>query len=303
MSNPVISICIPTFNRAKCLKQCLESIVEQFKDPQIRESVEVVISDNASIDDTESMIKEFQKEFSNIFYYRNLENIRVDRNILNAVDKASGEWVWFLGDDDALFPGAIDYIMQELKLGRFKYCLVNCFGYDNNLQNPAVRDPNFMIESNQYFGTLRECVTKMDRKNLVGYFCGLSIQVFKRDLWQAWPNKQEYIGSNGIHMHILLSAMKEQNFAIISKPLVKLRAANIRWDTFPGLETLMKRARATTKGLLWILETYRIPYSKLAMKIEQNRILFVSWATMVLKKYLFKNQRSRDLIKKLLGKL
>ncbi len=303
MNNPVISICIPTYNRAKCLRQCIESITEQFKDTQSRDNVEIVISDNASVDDTESLVKEFQKEFSNIYYYKNSENIGVDRNILNAVEKAKGEWVWFLGDDDALFSGAIDYMLQELKLGKFKYCLVNCLGYDNSLSNPAVRDPNFMIESNQYFTTLRECIIKMDQKHLVGYFNGLSIQIFKRTLWQAWPNKQEYVGTSGIHLHTLLSVMKEESFAIIAKPLVKVRAANIRWDAFPGLETLTKRARATTKGLLWILETYKIPHSNIALKFEQYRFLFVSWLTVALKKYFFRSQHSRDLIKKLLGKL
>lgn len=303
MSKPIISICIPTYNRAACLRQCLESIVKQFKDPLARESVEVVISDNASADGTENVIKEFQKEFSNISYYKNSENIGVDRNILNVAEKARGEYIWFLGDDDALFPDAIGYMLQELKLHKFKYCLVNCLGYDSNLLNPALRQPNFAIESNQYFGSLRDYVTKMDKKNLVGYFCGLSIQIFDRSLWQNWPNKQEYVGTSGIHLHVLLSAMKEQSFAMIAKPLVKMRSANIRWDTFPGLETLAKRVHGTTKGMIWILETYEIPYSKLALKIEQYKNLFISWTTITLKKYLFRSQGSRDLIKKLLGKL
>lgn len=304
MSFPLLSICIPTYKRVDCLRQCLASIIDQFNDPSVRERVEVVISDNASNDGTEQLIKEYQKEFSNIYYYKNSENIGHDGNVLNVAEKAKGYYVWFLGDDDALFPDALGYLLEKLKSARFKYCLVNCLGYDNKLLNPAVRHPNFPIESDQYFGHLWEYVSKMKKnRDLVGCFCGLSMQVFDRNLWQAWPNKKEYVGTNVIHMHILLSVMKEQSFAIIAKPLVKVRAANIRWDTFPGLETSRKRAQSTTKGLIWILDTYDIHYSELFIKIQENVNIFISWATNILKKYILRNQGSRDLIKKIFGKL
>jgi abequosyltransferase len=281
----------------------LESIVTQFNDRNVRENTEVVISDNASTDGTEPMVKEFQNKFSNILYCKNSENIGVDRNILNAAEKAKGEFIWFLGDDDALFPWAIGYMLEKLKQHKFKYCLVNCLGYDNSLVNPAVRLPNFAMEADQYYENLNERIKNMDKNNLVGDFCGLSIQICDRQLWQAWPDKQKYVGSNAVHLHVLLSAMKDQSFAVIAKPLVKVRAANIRWDTFPGLETITKRAQSTSRLLLWILEMYKIPHSKLALKIEEKKNIFKIWSVNTLKKFLFKSQGSRDLIKKLMGKL
>jgi abequosyltransferase len=303
MNNPVISICIPTYKRVDCLKTCLESIVEQFKNPFVRENVEVVISDNASGDGTESMVKEFQKEFSNIFYYVNSENIGVDRNIINTVEKAKGEFVWFLGDDDVLFPDALEYMLEILSQRKFKYCLVNCLGYDHNMQNPAVKQPNFAIQADEYYDNLHDAILKINQNDLVGYFCGLSIQVFDRALWLNWPNKQQYVGTYGLHMYTLLSAMKDQPFAMIAKLMVKVRAANIRWDTFPGLEKLRTRVRGTTKGTLWILEKYDIPHSRFAIQIRQNVNLFKSWIIGIIKKYIFKSQKSRDFIKRLLGKL
>lgn len=303
MNKPLLSLCIPTYNRERCLKDCLDSIVSQFNNPDIFNQVEVVISDNNSNDNTEKLVQEYRKKWNNIKYFKSNKNLGFDRNVLNVVDRAQGEYCWLLGDDDGLFPDAIGYMLEKLKLREFKYCIVNCLGYDNNLRNPALRRPNFAIESNQYFNSLKEGVKAMDKKQLVGSFCGLSIQIFDRQIWQAWPDKQEYIGSNGMHLYVLLSAFKERGFAIIAKPLVKTRSANVRWDTFPGLETLTKRVRGTTKGLIWILEAYDIPYSKLALKIEQNKNLFIIWCVNFLKKFLFRSQGSRDLIKKILGKL
>lgn len=303
MNNPVISICIPTYKRVDCLKTCLGSIVEQFKNPFVRENVEVVISDNASGDGTENMVKKFQEEFSNIFYYVNSENIGVDRNIMNTVEKAKGEFIWFLGDDDALFPDALEHLLQILQQRKFKYCLVNCLGYDHELINPSVKQANFNIQADEYFDNIRDAILKINKDDLVGYFCGLSIQVFDRALWLSWPDKQKYIGTYAVHMYTLLSTMKDQPFAMIAKPMVKVRAANIRWDTFPGLEKLKNRVQGTTKGMLWILEKYNIPHSKFAIQIRQNINMFKIWIIGSMKKYLFKSQGTRDLIKKLMGKL
>lgn len=74
MENPVlVSICIPTYNRADCLKMSLESLVaqEEFKSGK----VEIVISDNASTDSTEEVGKAFSSEYPGIHYHRNDKNI------------------------------------------------------------------------------------------------------------------------------------------------------------------------------------------------------------------------------------
>ena len=68
MSDYLISVCIPTFNRAKCLKDCLDDIVIQFKDEEVAKKVEVVILDNISKDNTEKIVDEFAQKYSNIKY-------------------------------------------------------------------------------------------------------------------------------------------------------------------------------------------------------------------------------------------
>ena len=84
---PLLSICIPTYNRSKYLKKTLESIInqEEFKP----ENVEIVISDNCSTDDTEIVCREYSERYENIKYFRNTENIR-DRNFPLVLSKGSG---------------------------------------------------------------------------------------------------------------------------------------------------------------------------------------------------------------------
>ena len=76
MTEPLLSICIPTRNRAAFLYRTLRSITET---PvfQNGNEVEVVVSDNASTDATEEIVKIFTEKYGNkIVYSRNDENIK-----------------------------------------------------------------------------------------------------------------------------------------------------------------------------------------------------------------------------------
>jgi abequosyltransferase len=303
-NDTLLSICIPTYNRASCLKQCLESITLQFSDPEVKRQVEVFISDNASSDTTEQVVNGFQQKFSNISYNKNPQNLGFDRSALLLVEKAQGEFVWFMGDDDALFPDAIKYLLEQIKQQKFKYCVVNFWGYDKNLEQLALKYPNPAIRENQLFEKLEDYIkkTKPD-ENLVGFFCGLSVQIFNRELWQNFPDKNKFIGTHAMHLYVLLSAMKEQPFALFAKPLVKARSDNIRWETFSGLGTAKSRAQATQKILLWILDFYNIPHSKALMKCKLYVNMAKNFTMGFIRNKIFKSQTTRDFIKKIFGKL
>lgn len=69
----LVSICIPTYNRASYLKKCLDSLICQ---PEFfKGDVEIVISDNASTDDTRTLVTGYQRKYSNITYHRNSGNM------------------------------------------------------------------------------------------------------------------------------------------------------------------------------------------------------------------------------------
>ena len=110
----VLSICIPTYNRAECLDQCLQHIICQFNNEKIKNSIEIVISDNASTDNTAQVVKKFQKSFANIRYFRNKKNLGIDKNIINAVIKATGTYCWHIGDDDFIQNGGLEFIVNFL---------------------------------------------------------------------------------------------------------------------------------------------------------------------------------------------
>lgn len=85
----LLSICIPTYNRAAALKECLDSIVNSngYDDNY----VEIVVSDNMSLDDTSTIVQDYVSHYKNVTYNRNTENIGGERNFIKVLSLAKGK--------------------------------------------------------------------------------------------------------------------------------------------------------------------------------------------------------------------
>ncbi|MEK7147097.1 MAG: glycosyltransferase [Patescibacteria group bacterium] len=96
--SPLVSIIMPTYNRADKISKAIESVIGQtFK------NWELIIIDDASLDETSQVVKEWQKRFpSKIIFVRNKTNIYPDISaILNqAAALAKGKYIARIDDDD-----------------------------------------------------------------------------------------------------------------------------------------------------------------------------------------------------------
>jgi len=112
-SQPLLSICIPTFNRAALLDVCLASALPQVA--ALTPWVELVVSDNASSDATQAVLAKYQSRFA-IRISRNSTNIGIIGNITKvASELAAGEFVWLIGDDDVLIAGAVERVLKRVQ--------------------------------------------------------------------------------------------------------------------------------------------------------------------------------------------
>ena len=111
---PLLSICIPTWNRSKFLRISLESFLEQIKDIDISE-LELYVSDNCSDDDTPNVVQEYIARKLPITYNRNETNIGAAGNFRKCMEWASGKYILLLGDDDILKPGAVKLILDVIR--------------------------------------------------------------------------------------------------------------------------------------------------------------------------------------------
>jgi glycosyltransferase involved in cell wall biosynthesis len=132
MNNIVLSIAIPTYNRAEWLKLCLSRLIPQLEG--VYGEVEVTIYDNASPDHTADVAKSFLVENLPITYIRNSENIGSDKNIAQCFNKAIGRYVLILGDDDVVLDGSLKKIIEVLNKKQYDHGAIymRAYGYDNN---------------------------------------------------------------------------------------------------------------------------------------------------------------------------
>lgn len=112
---PKIDILIPTYNRARPLKKNLQLLASQIAEGNLFDEVQILLSDNASTDGTIDVLRESEAN-SNIRtkVYWQEENLGLEKNAIFLLGKSSAEFVMFLGDDDYLPAGYLEYLVQSI---------------------------------------------------------------------------------------------------------------------------------------------------------------------------------------------
>lgn len=104
-----LSINIPTYNRDVFLKKNIGIIIDQLREDNLVDRVEINVSDNASTDATHEIVRELIEKNPDISitYHRNEVNEGPDVNFIKAMHMAKGKYSILFGDDDYFEPHAI----------------------------------------------------------------------------------------------------------------------------------------------------------------------------------------------------
>jgi glycosyltransferase involved in cell wall biosynthesis len=143
MTKPLLTIAIPTYNRAWCLRELLSPLVDQVKDEP---RIELIISDNASPDDTPSVIEEFVARGLPVRYIRNTQNIGADANFLQCFEQARGKYIWIFSDDDIIVPGALKKLLYYCELAEYDLIWVSSYSFAGSHQPRPASPRNDAIE-------------------------------------------------------------------------------------------------------------------------------------------------------------
>lgn len=106
---PLLTIAIPTYNGSATIRVMMDILM-----PQCDSRVEIIVSDNCSMDTTPEIIKYYKEKYPFIKYVRNQINIGADANFLQCMRLATGKYIYLLSDDDVLMEGALSYILDYL---------------------------------------------------------------------------------------------------------------------------------------------------------------------------------------------
>jgi glycosyltransferase involved in cell wall biosynthesis len=107
---PIVTVGIPTYNRSAYLRQAIESVLGQtFGD------FKLLISDNASTDDTANMVSEYARTEKRIVYHRFAKNGGLARNVGHVIMTPNTDFIAYLPDDDLWLPHHLESAIDALQ--------------------------------------------------------------------------------------------------------------------------------------------------------------------------------------------
>lgn len=198
MSRVALSILIPTYNRCHRLERSLDELFVILNKLNLSEKIEVVVSDNGSDDQTIDVIKKYNSIFSNVgvlFKFAISEvNLGFDVNLAKCVKISSGEYLWFLSDDDNIIGEPFQKIFGDIKKYRPSAIVYNFNQTPYDYSNP-------LITVNHHCSYFKESVNQGLAKVLV--WPKLTALIIRRDI-DCLDMVEEIALDNPGFMHVAL---------------------------------------------------------------------------------------------------
>ncbi len=228
----LISVCIPTYNRPKSLLNCLNSLILQTK-----KNFEVCISDNCSDKNVKKLIQPYKKKLK-IRFNKNKKNLGFALNLLKVSNMATGDFIWFLGDDDLIVKNGIEKLEKMIKKNKDSdFFWINSYylnkqhlekySYPFNTKNlPKNMRTHSLLKKDKKL----KFFDLIDKNISFDFLLGVFVCVFRRDKWKKNQNvidrkliKDNRVWSNFentcFFIKIFCAAFSKSNAYFCAKPL------------------------------------------------------------------------------------
>ncbi len=178
---PLLSICISTYNRAGWLALSLKNLEKLLPTPSAE--IEIVIVDNTSTDTTQEVAQAFLHR-SDFHYFRNPENVGMLGNLRVTANHAKGKYIWILGDDDLVKPGGIETIITAIKANpevalvylNYAYTRIDDSNEVKSLEQFLAESIPIVAACPDVLGSVRQMCTLSEN-----FFTAIYCLVFRRD--------------------------------------------------------------------------------------------------------------------------
>lgn len=152
---PLLSLCIPTYNRGAIVCENVERLLAL---PSFDDEVELVISDNASTDNTQTAVEALCRKYPDkqIRYSRNAENIR-DRNFFKAMSLGHGEYLKLLNDYTSFSDDDLRLMKSEIMIHRGDDDV--CLFFFENIKGAGPGEKVYIADVDGFVRTLNNKMT------------------------------------------------------------------------------------------------------------------------------------------------
>lgn len=259
----ILSIGITSYNRVSELDRCLKSIKTKYKD-----EIEIIVSEDKS--PKRELIREVVSRFQESTEYKvvfntNQDNLGYDRNLKKLIELASGKYILYMSDDDALIDGMLDKLIDkllELNVG----VVYSGFAQGENDYRRYYKTSFFIPSGEEY-------AKKHIEDSIL--FSGLvfNVEVVKK------LKAEEFLNKNYFQVYMFLYALYKYGGYYVSLPLVNAVGDGENGfgisDSSEKNELLANRNSVFSmlefhKGLFWVIKKFDKDFNKNFFKEYQK---------------------------------
>ena len=213
----IITFAIPTYSRVSRLEVCIRSIAEQVSDERVR----ILVSDDASTDETPQVLERLAAEYPCLSYYRRETRGGYDGNfhdIFSRPELGDTEWTWMFGDDDMLRPGALSFMLKHLETSESQFIHV--------AELKRTSGTNNLIH-----GSLLDLCNTFGWIEMTGFITCNVLRSARLQRAMSTPRWRIYAKSAFAHSAALLEELKDEKCSFMDIPLVESQDAEQTAET------------------------------------------------------------------------
>jgi glycosyltransferase involved in cell wall biosynthesis len=212
-NKPTFSVLIPAYKSAGIIGATIKSIQNQtFSD------FELIIVDDNSPDNTEKVIKDFQKKDKRIKCFRNEKNLGYSGNLEHCRQLARGKYIYLMGNDDILSSVALEKTFNAFKMDKDVGVVTRpYYWFENNDVNCAVRVVCPLDESSDRLISAHDGRIEFEKViESVGQLSGLA---YKRE-WMDLPIHPDIFPA---HIYPFMSIFKKHKAVYLKDYILAVR--------------------------------------------------------------------------------
>lgn len=213
----MLTIAIPTWNRAENLRMCLDSILEQGYSGLSQ--VKIFVYDNGSTDGTPELLARYREDLPQVVDYRRGEqHLDYWESFREAFTSTSTEWTWMMGDDDLVMNGGLQFVLDVIHRNNFDFFHV---AESSRASNVRAIYPGTLLELSETIGFI----------DMTGFISGNVVRTakLKEAFSSAWL--EMYGKSAFVHSLALMEVLHDSPCAFVDMPVVQLQHATQTEET------------------------------------------------------------------------
>jgi glycosyltransferase involved in cell wall biosynthesis len=150
----LLGICIPTYNRDYLIDACLNNLYPLAK----KYNIPIFISDNASADNTQKIIKDYMVKYDKIFYFRQESNIGPDMNFEFILKQSSAKYSWLFGDSAMIQESELTQLLNDLSKEEYDVYVIGCKNRTEGIDGKIYTSHNELLSELGWHVTLLSCL-------------------------------------------------------------------------------------------------------------------------------------------------